>query len=134
MNASDVISDVVSGVLVGAGFFGIGCVAGVIAGSNILHTGALYGITGVVALALKNLITSQAQKRQWKHSTTEIVRASAGLLLCSAMATAGAVVGIFGPLGIGIILGLGVAQCAYRIGSAIYIRHKGKDRIFSASV
>lgn len=134
VQTKQILKDVAIGAVHGGISFGIGCLAGKIAKGPILMTGALYAIAGVASYALNKLAQFLANKQKWNVSTYQFSLAIVGAVLATAMSVTAFALGIFGPVGLGVTLGLGLLVPAYHIGIGLYAKLSKKDMPYPDAV
>jgi hypothetical protein len=134
VQTKQILKDVAIGAVQGVFSFGVGCLAGKIAKGPILMTGALYGIAAVANYALNKLAQFLANKQKWNISTYQFSLALVGAALATAMSVTAFALGIFGPVGLGVTLGLGLLIPAYHIGVGLYAKFNKKDMPYPDAV
>lgn len=124
--------------LAGVVGFGGGCITGMaVKGPHSIQgivpiVGAVYAISSIAAYALNLLVKHLAVKFDWTLSATLFTRCAVGAALTVATAVALFSVGIFGPIALGVTLGLGLTfGCASLAGIAIYLLAAKKDLSYS---
>ncbi len=135
VQTKNILLEVGKGTLVTALGFGAGCLTGHLVSGPVLITGAIYSISALASFALDHLAKFLANKFDWNLSTVKFVQALAGAVLTVATSVALFAMGIFGPIGLGVTLGVGLLlSAALPLGLGLYAKFGGKDMVYKDAV
>lgn len=127
------IESITAAVVTGVAF-GVGCLSGMIVKGPVLLTGGIYAIDAIANIALTHLAKFLAKKFNWNLSTYHFSKALIGVALSTAVAVSCLALGIFGPVGFGVAIGLGLFFAAIPFGRGLYLKFSGKDMPYVEAV
>lgn len=133
--AKEVLLECGKGAVTTALGFGAGCLAGHIVDGPVLITGGVYAVSACASWALGCLTKKLAEKFDWNLSTVKITQALTAALITVATSVTLFAMGIFGPISLGVTLGVGLTLgVALPLAMGLYAKFGGKDLPYKEAV